>query len=140
MDDHRKPFRVWDAMEGRHEAVSAEVVHLAHVLAEVLPEDDLVFFLLELIPRLDLSAFYAYYSMDHRGQPPFNVPMMVTLLVYSYSVGVFSSRKIALACQRNLEASFCDQWIPRNPLSMRKHGYEAGTAKTARQSPPRFFT
>jgi transposase len=93
MDDHHKPFRVWDAMEGRHEAVSA---------AEVLPEDDLVYFLLELIPRLDLSAFYAYYSMDHRGQPPFNVPMMVTLLVYSYSVGVFSSRKIALACQRNL--------------------------------------
>ena len=28
--------------------------------------------------------------------------MMVTLLVYSYSVGVFSSRKIALACERNL--------------------------------------
>ena len=93
MDDHFKPFRAWDAMEGRCETVSA---------AEVLPEDDLVYFLLDLIPRLDLSPFFEFYSKDHRGQPPFNVPMMVTLLVYSYSVGVFSSRKIAAACQRNL--------------------------------------
>ena len=28
--------------------------------------------------------------------------MMVCLLVYAYCVGVFSSRKIALACERNL--------------------------------------
>jgi transposase len=93
MDDRLKSFRAWDAMEGRHEAVSA---------AEVLPEDDLVYFLLDLIPRLDLSAFFEFYSKDHRGQPPFNVPMMVTLVVYSYSIGVFSSRKIAGACERNL--------------------------------------
>ncbi len=37
-----------------------------------------------------------------RGQPPFDVTMMVTLLVYAYSVGVRSSRKIAAACERNL--------------------------------------
>jgi transposase len=68
----------------------------------VLPEDDLVFFLLDTIPQVDLSAFYQYYSTDGRGQPPFSVEMMVTLLVYSYAVGVFSSRKIAAACERNL--------------------------------------
>ena len=28
--------------------------------------------------------------------------MMVCLLLYAYCVGVFSSRKIALACERNL--------------------------------------
>ena len=93
MDDRAKRFRPWDAMEGRQEIVSPETV---------LPEDDLVFFLLDTIPPLDLSAFYQYYSTDGRGQPPFNVEMMVTLLVYSYSVGVFSSRKIAAACERNL--------------------------------------
>jgi hypothetical protein len=37
-----------------------------------------------------------------RGQPPFDVTMMVTLVVYSYSVGVCSSRKIAAASERNL--------------------------------------
>jgi transposase len=93
MDDRAKRFRAWDAMEGRQEIVSPETV---------LPEDDLVFFLLDMIPQLDLSAFYQYYSTDGRGQPPFSVEMMVTLLVYSYSVGVFSSRKIAAACERNL--------------------------------------
>lgn len=93
MDDRAKRFRAWDALEGRQEIVSPETV---------LPEDDLVFFLLDAIPQFDLSAFYAYYSTDGRGQPPFSVEMMVTLLVYSYSVGVFSSRKIAAACERNL--------------------------------------
>jgi len=33
--------------------------------------------------------------------PPFDVTMMVTLLLYSYCVGVFSSRKIAAASERN---------------------------------------
>ncbi len=28
--------------------------------------------------------------------------MLVCLLLYAYSVGVFASRKIALACERNL--------------------------------------
>jgi len=93
MDDHTKQFREWDARDGRQEIVSPETV---------LPEDDLVYFLLETIPQLDLSAFYKYYSTDGRGQPPFSVEMMTTLLVYSYCVGVFSSRKIAAACERNL--------------------------------------
>ena len=93
MDDRFKQFRAWDAMDGRREIFCPE---------ESLPEDDLVFFLLDLIPRLDLSAFEEFYSKDLRGQPPFRVDMMTTLLVYSYSVGVFSSRKIAGACERNL--------------------------------------
>ena len=69
---------------------------------EALPEDDLVFFLLDLIPQLDLTPFHRYYARELRGQPPFDVTMMVTLLVYAYAVGVCSSRKIAAACERNL--------------------------------------
>ena len=34
--------------------------------------------------------------------PPFDPAMMTCLLLYAYCVGVFSSRKIALACERNL--------------------------------------
>jgi transposase len=69
---------------------------------DALPEDDLVFFLLDLMPQLDLAPFHDHYAREHRGQPPFDVTMMVTLLVYAYSVGVCSSRKIAAACERNL--------------------------------------
>ena len=92
MDDRFKRFRAWEVMDGRREIFCPE---------DSLPENDLVFFLLDLIPRLDLGAFADFYSKDLRGQPPFSVEMMTTLLVY-YSVGVFSSRKITSACERNL--------------------------------------
>jgi transposase len=93
MEDRRKHYRPWDAQHSCQQAVSPR---------EALPEDDLVFFLLDTIPALDLSAFHQHYAQELRGQPPFDVTMMTTLLVYAYSVGVCSSRKIAAACERNL--------------------------------------
>jgi len=92
MEGHKK-FREWTPERYLTEAIRP---------ADVLPEDDVVFFLLETVSRLDLSAFYAHYEGETRGAPPFSVPMMCTLLVYAYSIGVFSSRKIAAACERNL--------------------------------------
>ena len=74
----------------------------AYSPAAKLPEGDMVFFLLETIPRLDLSRFYAPYEEETRGAPPYDPAMMQCLLMYAYCVGVFSSRKIALACERNL--------------------------------------
>ena len=91
--ESRKTFRPWTPQDYARQAM---------ILAEVLPEDDLVFFLIELIPQLDLDPFYAYYQRETRGAPPYDVAMMTTLLIYSYCVGVFSSRKIAAACERNL--------------------------------------
>jgi transposase len=93
MDDRRKNYRAWDAQACCQERVSPR---------DVLPEDDLVFFLLDSMPQMDLSAFHQYYAGELRGQPPFDVTMMVTLLVYAYCMGVRSSRKIAAACERNL--------------------------------------
>jgi transposase len=93
MDDRRKTYRAWDAQENRREPVSPQ---------DALPEDDLVFFLLDLIPQMDLTPFHQHYAHELRGQPPFDVTLMVTLLVYAYCVGVCSSRKIAAACERNL--------------------------------------
>lgn len=87
-----KAFREWTPNDYLNEPVCP---------AEILPEDDLVFFLLDLGRKLDLSRFYAYYEKETRGAPPFDPAMMVTLLLYAYSVGVFSSRKIAAACERN---------------------------------------
>jgi transposase len=94
MSDARgKTYRLWDPEHYRHEAHSPEAK---------LPEDDLVFFLLDTVPHLDLSRFYAAYEDETRGAPPFDPQMMVCLLLYAYCVGVFSSRKIAQACERNL--------------------------------------
>ncbi len=94
MSDARgKPYRPWNPDHYRQEFHSPEAK---------LPQDDLVFFLLDTVPHLDLSRFYAPYEAETRGAPPFDPKMMVCLLLYAYCVGVFSSRKIARACERNL--------------------------------------
>ena len=93
MEERRKIYRTWDPQQCCQISVSPR---------EALPEDDLVYFLLDVMPQLDLSPFHQHYAQEMRGQPPFDVTMMVTLLVYAYSVGVCSSRKIASACERNL--------------------------------------
>lgn len=67
-----------------------------------LGEDDLVYFVLDTTLDLDLSAITSKYEGgDGRGQPPFHPRMMVTLLIYSYTQGVFSSRRIAKRCGRD---------------------------------------
>ena len=93
MSEHGgKTSRPWDPQRYQHEA---------HSPASKLPEGDLVFFLLDAVATLDVSRFYAPYEQETRGAPPFDPAMMVCLLLYAYCVGVFSSRKIALACERN---------------------------------------
>src|SRR5215831_11116465 len=94
MNDPRgKTYRPWNPEAYRQQA---------HTPAAKLPEGDLVFFLLDLVPQLDLSAIAAPYEDELRGAPPFDPVMMTCLLLYAYCVGVYSSRKIARACERNL--------------------------------------
>ena len=63
-----------------------------------LAEDHLVYFLLDLLDQLDLSAIEsAVQGKDHRGTRSFAPRMMVGLLLYGYCVGVFSSRKLEKA-------------------------------------------
>ena len=64
-----------------------------------LPDDHLVFFLLDLAAELDLEEIYAVYRQkDPRGEKPYDPRMMVVLLLYAYCVGMPSSRKIEKAC------------------------------------------
>lgn len=89
----RKTYRSWDPDFYRTQAHSPE---------DKLPPDDLVFFLLDVVEHLDLSAIYAPYERQLKGAPPFDPREMTLLWLYAYAVGVFSSRKIATACERNL--------------------------------------
>jgi transposase len=64
-----------------------------------LPENHLVFFLLDLAVELDLGEIHAYYRQkDPRGEKAYDPRMMVVLLLYAYCVGLPSSRKIEKAC------------------------------------------
>lgn len=63
-----------------------------------LPEDHLVYFLLDVTAQIDVSPIVDDYDTGNGGQPPFHPRMMLVLLLYSYSAGVFSSRKIMRRC------------------------------------------
>ena len=63
-----------------------------------LPDGHLVDFLLEVTAQVDISPIVDDYASDYGGQPPFHPRMMLVLLLYAYSEGVFSSRKIMKRC------------------------------------------
>ena len=63
-----------------------------------VPEGHLSRFVLDMVTQLDLKAIFAYYEREARGYPPHHPQMMVGLLLYSYCVGVPSSRKIEKRC------------------------------------------
>ena len=92
-EHHGKTYRPWEPHRYRHEA---------HSPAAKRPAGDVVFFLLDTMPKLDVSRFYAPDAHETRGAPPCDPAMMVCLLLYAYGVGVCSRRKIAQACERNL--------------------------------------
>ena len=63
-----------------------------------LKEDHLVYFLLDLLPTLDLGAIeQVIQSKDRRGTRPYSARMMVGLLLYGYCVGKVSSRRLEKA-------------------------------------------
>ena len=67
-----------------------------------LPEGHLAYFVSDVVDQLDLSAMYALYGDEPRGQPPYDPLMMTKLLVYGYCLGVYSSRKIQQRVQEDV--------------------------------------
>lgn len=59
---------------------------------EWLPEDHLARFIVDIVSQLDLSKIRREYTV--RGSQAYQPEMMVALLFYGYSTGVFSSRSI----------------------------------------------
>jgi len=67
-----------------------------------LDDDDLVFFVMDLVRNLDLSPIIGKYDSSRGGRPAYDPTMMVSLLFYSYCAGVFSSRKIEKATHERI--------------------------------------
>ena len=66
------------------------VSHPAHFVRDLVRDE------------LDLEAVYASYD-DARGAPAFHPAMMTALLLYAYTQGLYSSRRIARACEDRLD-------------------------------------
>ena len=64
--------------------------HLAHFVRDTVVED------------LDLSEILDTYT-EERGYPPYHPTMMTALLLYAYCQGIYSSRRMAKACQERVD-------------------------------------
>jgi transposase len=75
-------------------------------VAEWLPEGHLARFVVALVERLDLGAFYGAYRADGSGRPAHDPAMMVALVLYNYAVGIRSSRAIERRCVEDVACRF----------------------------------
>lgn len=70
---------------------------------ELVPAGHLAHFVRDLVrDSLDLSAVLDDYRGE-RGYPPYHPVMMTALLLYSYCQGVYSSRRMAAACEQRVD-------------------------------------
>jgi transposase/predicted XRE-type DNA-binding protein len=67
-------------------------------VSEWLPEDHLAWFVLDVVEELDLSVFLGGYRADGRGGAAYDPAVMLALLIYAYSVGGRSSRRVERRC------------------------------------------
>lgn len=67
-----------------------------------LPDDDLVWVVLDAVGQCDLSGFTGAYREDGQGRPAFDPAVMVALLLYAYCHGVRSSREMERRCVRDV--------------------------------------
>jgi len=73
-------------------------------LQDWLPPDHLARFIVEAVEQLDLRRIEESYEC--RGNLAYSPKLLVALLVYGYSAGVFSSRKLERACSDSVAFRF----------------------------------
>jgi len=70
---------------------------------DLVPADHLVHFIRDLVrEELDLGAIFAAYKV-RCGHPPYHPGLMTALLLYAYSRGIYSSRRIERACEERVD-------------------------------------
>lgn len=89
-----KTYRVWKPEQGvMFPACAMDLIpegHLAHFVRNVVSE------------QLDLHEILDSYK-EERGYPPYHPVMMTAVLLYANAVGIYSSRRIAAACQQRVD-------------------------------------
>src|SRR3979411_579119 len=89
-----KTFRPWDV---------DQVWLLPPSIQDLVPPGHMAHFVRDTVRTgLDLSRIMDVYD-EERGFPPYHPGMMVALLLYAYSQGIYSSRRIARGCEERLD-------------------------------------
>jgi transposase len=71
-------------------------------MREWLPDDHVVWALLEVVDRLDISGLEARYALGGAGRAAYDPRMLLALLIYAYSDGIRSSRQIERLCRTDV--------------------------------------
>ena len=89
-----KTFRRWDV---------DQVWLLPPSIQDLVPCGHVAHFVRDTVRTgLDLTAIMDSYD-EERGYPPYHPGMMAALLLYAYSQGIYSSRRIARGCEERLD-------------------------------------
>ncbi len=89
-----KKFRPWQV---------DDVLLLPPSVTDFVPAGHVSHFIRDLVrEQLDLTAIVGSYRGE-RGYPAYDPHMMTALLLYAYCSGVYSSRRIARACEERLD-------------------------------------
>ncbi len=96
-----KTFRSYD---------TSQMFLLPPSIDDWLPDDHSARFISEVVEELlDLDGIYSSY-IEASGAPPYDPKMMLKLVLYSYSIGVTSSREMERRCY--VDVAF--RWICAN--------------------------
>lgn len=89
-----KTFRSWDV---------DQIWLLPPSVRDLVAEGHLSHFVRQTVcESLDLSAILEQYT-EERGYPPYHPAMMTALLLYAYTQGIYSSRRIARGCEQRVD-------------------------------------
>lgn len=64
-------------------------------LRDWLPKDHVIYFISDVVDSLDLSPILNSYEQELRGYPPYHPAMMLKVLLFCYSRGIYSSRQVS---------------------------------------------
>ena len=82
-------------------------------LRDWLGEDHFAWLILDVVGEIDLGAFYSAYRADGHGRAAHDPSMMVALLLYSYALGVRSSRALERRCSEDVPTRvICANQVP----------------------------
>lgn len=73
---------------------------LPPTLQDFIPEGHPVHMINDLVEKLDLAVLYGRYGAI--GQPAYEPRLMLKAILYGFTVGVFSARKLTRACTENM--------------------------------------
>jgi hypothetical protein len=95
---------------------------------EWLPEGHLARYVVDVVEGLDLSGLERAYA--GRGSDAYHPAMLLSLLIYGYATGTFSSRKIERATYDSLAFRYI-ACTPRTPTTTLWRAFASGLASNS---------